>query len=239
MSVMQRVELEPAFVLHVQPWRETSQIVEVFSHSHGRVGMVARGSRRPASVMRGLLNPFCPLRLSWSGRGELATLRDAEPIGLSRRLDSERVMAGFYINELLLRLLERGDSHPLLFARYSALVGELAGHAPCEPLLRNFELQLLEELGYALNLQCDAVRNEALVPEQWYEFRLDQGAVPVDRESTDSLCFRGADLLSIGNGSFAAEDSLKAAKRLLRAALNFHLGQRVLQTRRVAAAMKR
>lgn len=239
MSSPGRVELEPAFVLHVRPWRETSQIAEVFSHAHGRMGLVARGARRPKSALRGLLNPFQRLRLSWSGRGELATLRDAELIGPVNQLANDRVMVAFYVNELMLRLLERADPHPLLFARYSAFLSALAIENEYEALLRYFELELLQELGYALNLQTDAYSDDALRPQQLYEFRVDQGAFAVTSTQQGAICFTGAELLAIGSGEFSTPAELLAAKRLLRAALNFHLGQRGLQTRRVAAAMKR
>jgi len=155
------VNLEPSYVLHARSYRETSLLLEVFSHQHGRLGMVARGARRPKSVFRGLLDPFQPLRLSWSGRGELQTLRDAELAGTAVSLKGDRVLAGFYLNELLIKFMQRDDPHPQLFALYTQTIADLAGDA-VEPVLRRFELGLLRESGYALNLEADASTDEPL-----------------------------------------------------------------------------
>jgi DNA repair protein RecO (recombination protein O) len=234
-----RVDLNPAYVLHARAYRETSQILEVFTADHGRVGLIARGARRPKSSFRGLLNPFQPLRLSWSGRGELATLRAADLGGIAPDLSGDRVMAGFYVNELLMKLLGRSDPHPELFAHYISLIAGIGRGELLEPLLRRFELRLLGELGYELNLDEDSVTHQPLQPDQSYEFRVEEGAVPVSTGGPAGLVFSGATLLAIGRMEFADENHLRDAKRLLRSVLNHHLGDRGLQTRRVAAAMKR
>jgi DNA repair protein RecO (recombination protein O) len=234
-----RVDLNPAYVLHARAYRETSQILEVFSADYGRVGLVARGARRPKSSLRGLLNPFQPLRLSWSGRGELATLREADLGGVAADLTGDRLMAGFYVNELLMRLLGRSDPHPELFAHYISLVAGIGRGEMLEPLLRRFELQLLSELGYALNLEKDAVNHEPLVPDQSYEFRAEEGPVPISGNTSVGGVFSGSTLLAIGRMEFEDEGHLRNAKLLLRSVLNYHLGDRGLNTRRVAAAMKR
>jgi DNA repair protein RecO (recombination protein O) len=234
-----RVDLEPAYILHTRAYRETSQIIEVFTGAYGRLALVAKGARRPKSPLRGLLNPFQPMKLSWSGRGEMPTLREADTAGPLSELDSSAVMSGFYVNELLLKLLERSDPHPDLFAHYAALLADLLRHQPVEPLLRKFELHMLHEIGYALNLERDAVAHEPLNPEQNYEFVIELGAMPVKGNATGEAIFSGDSLLAIGRTDFAKEDDLRNAKRLLRAALNYHLGNRSLHTRRVASAMKR
>jgi DNA repair protein RecO (recombination protein O) len=237
-SAPDRVDLEPAYVLHGRAYRETSQLIEVFTSAHGRVGIVARGSRRPKSPFRGLLDPFQPLRISWSGRGELATLRHAELSAADFPPTGQNVMAGFYANELLLKLLERRDPHPDLFIHYINLVSELRTGNELERSLRDFELNLLNEIGYGLNFSVDAITQEALVPDAKYEFRVDQGAIPAAGHSEGSV-YTGSVLLAIGNRDFVGEETLRAAKTLLRAVLNFHIGDRGLQTRKVAAAMKR
>ena len=234
-----RIELNPAYVLHSRAYRETSQILEVFTADHGRVGLVARGARRPKSLLRGLLNPFQPLRLSWSGKGELATLREADLGGVAANLVGDRLMAGFYVNELLMKLLGRNDPHPELFAHYISLIAALGRDEPLEPLLRRFELQLLYELGYALNLENDVVTHKPLQPDEHYEFRVEDGPVPAAAANSEGVVFPGASLLAIGRMEFDNENYLRDAKRLLRTVLNYHLGGRGLQTRRVAAAMKR
>ena len=240
MSQSTRVELEPAYVLHGRGYRETSQILELFTQSHGRVGVVARGSRRPKSALRGLLNPFQPLRASWAGRGELATLTQAELAGVALPLGSEVVMAGFYVNELLLKLVGRNDPYPDLFAHYVTLVAALAqGADELESLLRRFELQLLHEIGYAPDLLCDAIERAPLDPDALYEFSAEEGALPAGTSGGGRSQYRGEVLLAIGRLDFTAVETQRAAKQLLRNVLNFHLGDRGLQTRRVASAMKR
>jgi DNA repair protein RecO (recombination protein O) len=244
MSNTVRVELEPAYILHTRSYRETSQIIEVFTPGFGRTGLVAKGARRPKSPFRGILNPFQPLRVSWSGRGELATLRQAETVSAVGVMPDSSVMAGFYVNELLLKLLHRHDPHPDLFAHYSSLIGKLAegeqqDAASVEKALRKFELELLQEIGYALNLKRDALQHKPLCAEQLYEFRIDQGAVPVDAGGMDGLYFTGAELLLIGRLQLDDKDALRKAKRLLRYVLDYYIGDKGLQTRRIAAAMKR
>jgi DNA repair protein RecO (recombination protein O) len=240
MGIPTRVDLEPAYVLHARLYRESSQLLEVFTAQHGRVGIIARGARRPKSAFRGLLDPFQPLRMSWSGRGELTTLTHAEAGGVLNALTGQSVMAGFYANELLLKLLERRDPHPDLFLHYGSLIQSLGSRAGLEESLRCFELQLLEELGYGLNLATEAGSDAALAAEHLYEF---DPAAGVTRSAAagdeSSAVYPGHVLLAIGRMEFEDGVVLRAAKRLLRTALNFHLGERGLQTRRVAAAMKR
>lgn len=239
MSVAARVDLEPAYVMHARGYRETSLLLEVFTQQHGRVGLVARGARRPRSAFRGILNPFQPLRLSWSGRGELLTLRDAETAGAALTLTGDAVLSGFYLNELMLRFLQRNDPHPDLFALYAGALADLAFTAATEPVLRVFEMELLAESGYALNLHTDAEEHAPLTPEREYEFIPDRGAVPVVAASGDNPRFSGAELLAIGRRDYGDAAVRKSARRLFRHVINFHLGERGLQTRRVAAAMKR
>jgi DNA repair protein RecO (recombination protein O) len=239
MSNPAKVDLQPAFVLHSRAYRETSELLEVFTANYGRVGLVARGARRPKSPLRGGLNPFQPLRVSWSGRGELQTLRAVEATDTARELTSDRIMAGFYVNELLMKLLHRHDAHPELFMHYGSVIAQLGIGEGVEALLRSFELELLREIGYALNLERDSISNEPLREAQQYEFRVEQGAVIADHPHEDTFCFSGGELLAIGRREFDDPVVLKRAKYLLRAALNYHLGERGLESRRVAAAMKR
>jgi recombinational DNA repair protein (RecF pathway) len=141
---------QPAFVLHTYPYRETSVIVEAFTAEYGRVAVVARGARRPRSDLRGVLQAFQPLLLSWSGQAELKTLVKAEWRGGLPRIGGSALLCGFYLNELLLKLLAREDPHPRVYASYEAALAELAAGSEEAPVLRRFELLLLAELGYAL-----------------------------------------------------------------------------------------
>jgi DNA repair protein RecO (recombination protein O) len=135
--------------------------------------------------------------------------------------------------------LHRDDAHPDLFMHYGSLIARLANDDPIEPLLRGFELDLLREIGYALNLEYDSLSHEPLQASQLYEYHIGQGATPVESEKQDGLYFTGADLLAIGRLELDDGDMRKRAKRLLRNALNYHLDETGLQTRRIAAAMKR
>ena len=231
-------DLEDAFVLHARPYQETSQILEVLSAGHGRVGLVARGARRPTSRWRSVLQPFLPLRLSWAGRGALYTLRGAEAASFAQALDGVALMGAFYLNELVLNFVRRGDPHPGLFIAYSHALAELRTGGDPEPALRRFELQLLAEVGYGLNLDHDVLNDVPLDPAGLYEYRLEQGPVPVAGGGT-ALALTGAELLAIGRGELSSPECLQAAKRLLRAVLAHHLDGRTLKTRAVMASMRR
>ncbi len=237
MSTATRVELEPAWVLHTRQYRETSVMLEAFTPTAGRIGLVARGARRPKSPLRALLRPFEPLVLSWSGRGDLATLQQAERIGSGVVLTGAGLAAGFYVNELLIRLLERRDAHPVLFAAYSALLEELTSSERIEPALRQFEMRLLEELGVGLSLTLSAIDGSAVEPEQWYEYHLERGVVPVAGPDDTAMVFKGSVLTAVQSHDWTVPDALRSAKRLLRYTIDYYLDGRELKTRRVYAAM--
>ena len=151
-----RADNEPGYVLHTYPYKETSLIVEAFSRRHGRIALLARGARRPRSAMRGVLLSFHPLRLGWSGSTELGTLMSAEWSGALHHLAGRGLMCGFYLNELLLRLLPRDDAHEALFDVYADALSRLAGAMDFAAILRGFEKRMLAELGYAPLLEQDA-----------------------------------------------------------------------------------
>ncbi len=239
MNSLTRADLEPAYILHARAYRETSQLLEVFTAGFGRIGVIANGARRPKSAFRGYLNPFQPLRLSWSGRGDLMRLSAIESIAPPATLDGDRVMAGFYANELLLRLLHRGDPHADLFAHYAALIAGLFDSEDTEHLLRCFEIQLLREIGYELDFQSDCVGHMPLEPDRLYQFQVERGLIPVDDGVADAFVYPGAQLQAIARLDFSNLQTRRSAKQLLRSVLNFHLGGRPLRTREIAAAMKR
>src|SRR4051812_36280755 len=124
----QRGSAEAAYVLHAQAWRETSLLLDVFTEPQGRMLMVARGARRPRSALRGILLAFHPLALGWFGKGEVRTLTRAEWLGGQAFLRGEALLCGYYLNELLLRLLPREDPHERLFARYQEALAALASN---------------------------------------------------------------------------------------------------------------
>src|SRR5512141_36397 len=154
--------MDRGYVLHTYPYRETSLILQVWTEKHGRLGLVAKGARRPKSASRAVLVPFQPLTLDWFGRGELRTLKTAEPTAPATPLAGQSLLSAFYLNELLLKLTTRDDPHEGLFAAYDdainglRLISRQARQDRVEPVLRRFELRLLQELGYALELTREA-----------------------------------------------------------------------------------
>lgn len=239
MSATERIDLEPAFVLHGMAYRETSEILDLLTPQHGRIGVIARGMRRSRSAMRSLLQPFQPLTVSWSGRGQLLTLRGVESCGAAAALAGLALMSAFYMNELLMHFLHRGDPHPELFAAYrDALAALGAGHEP-EAVLRRFELQLLAEAGFGLNLVYDAGSGEPVDPSRQYQYVIEHGPLPAGTQTGKALCLSGAALLAIGRGDFTDPEHLQVARSLLRAVLDHHLGGKPLRTREVFAAMRR
>ena len=225
-----RVLLQPAFVLHRRPYRDTSLLLEVFGQDHGRLGLVARGAAGSRSRLRGLLQPFAPLLLSWTGAGELATLAAAEDAGHPIPLPPNRVLAGLYVNELLLRLLPRLDPHLGLFAAYESRLAELAAADGEEPSLRRFEKRLLDELGYGLTLDCEAASGAPIVAEEQYCYVLDRGPLAAS-PSEVGVPISGRGLLALHDGMLNDPAVLREVKRLTRAALAVQLRGRALKTR--------
>ncbi len=225
---------QPAFVLHTFAYRESSLIVEAITAEYGRVAMVARGARRPRSELRGLLQGFQPLLLSWSGQHEMKTLLKAEWRGGLPRVGGSALVCGFYLNELLLKLLPREDPHPRLFAHYEAALGELAAGREQAPVLRNFELGLLTELGYALPLVREADTGSPVDPAARYHYTFDRGPrrAPMATGARFSVV-RGATLLALADGRYVDAETAAEAKRLMRDVLDHYLEQRGVESRRV------
>ena len=239
MSAPSQVQLVPAYILHQRPYRESSALLEVFAESWGRVGLVARGVRSPKSRQRGDLQPFRPLRLSWTGRGELGTLTGVEADGAAVSLRGTALYSAFYLNELLVRLLARQDPHPRLYTQYRASLGQLAQAVDIEPVLRIFEKRLLEELGYGLLLDCDVQHGEAVHPGRYYDYHLESGPVPVEGADAQGFVFSGASLLALAREELTTAAVLQDAKRLIRSALNLYLGNKPLKSRELFTAMKK
>lgn len=223
-----RVQLQPAFVLHRKPYRETSLLVEAFTRDYGRVGLVARGVRRGKSRMAGLLQPFQPLLLSWSGKGELHSLTGAEQGGPPTLFQGRTVISGFYLNELLLRLLQRADPHPQLFADYATAIQALGTRE--DPTLRAFEIALLDALGYGLSLEFD-IHGQPIEADSLYHYRLEEGPVRCASAPAGALLMHGRTLIGLNQQSLETPEVLSEAKRLLRTALAIYLGNRPLASR--------
>lgn len=226
------IDLQPAYVLHTRPFRDTSLLVDFLCLDHGRVRAVARGARRPASRLRGILQPFQPLLVSLVGRGELMTLRGVESSTTALTLGGTRLFSGLYLNELLTRLLGFREPHPALFRLYQQALLQLHEGRPVEAALRRFELELLGELGYGIDLCHEANGGRPLEATGWYMFDPAEGfeAVPGPDDAAARV-FRGRDLLGLHRGELDDEAVRRAAKRLLRQALDVHLGDRPLSSR--------
>lgn len=233
-----RAQQEAAFILHHRPFRDTSQILDVLSREHGKLALVARGSRGPKSRLRGILRPFMPLAMSWVQRSDLGTLTGAELHGAPLRLSGDALLSGYYVNELLLHFLHRHDPQPAIFDIYASAIKALAGTDEVAPCLRQFEIELLRLLGYALNLDFDANSHEPLQAESCYEYRFEQGPVQVAR-AEGPLVFNGELLTAVAERRFSDPDVLRAANRLLREVIGFHLGGKELKSRKVLVDLHR
>ena len=225
----ERVDDEPAFILHTRPWRETSLIVDVFSRHYGRIGLVARGARRQGSSLKARLLSFQPLHLSWFGKGALHTLHGAEWQGGNLSLRGHGLMCGFYLNELLLRLLPEGDAHEILFDHYQSTLENLNRQADVEPILRRFELDLLSELGYAQPLGHSAEGGELLEAAR-YGYEFDTGVIS---PRPGNASYRGRTLLNLAKGDLTDPTTLAEGKLLMRALLAHYLGEKPLATRQL------
>ncbi|WP_024302339.1 DNA repair protein RecO [Pseudogulbenkiania sp. MAI-1] len=227
-----RIDRQPAYVLHAQPYRETSLLLDVLTRDHGRITLVARGARRPRSDLRGVLLPFQPLRLAWFGKNEVRTLHTADWQGGVPQLAGLPLVCGFYLNELLIKLTARDDPHPEAFAVYAEAVRGLAAGGSLSSVLRRFELGLVRALGYAPPFDVDAagrsVEPDAAylcgpeqVPQRWH-------GEPV--QATQQV-IEGRALLAMVGGDFTELSTRRAARSLMRLFLGQLLGAQALATR--------
>jgi len=226
-------DAQPAYILHSYPFRETSLIVEAYTRGHGRVAMVARGARRPKSSLRGILLSFQSLLLSWTGKRELRTLIRAEWQGTYAPLRGQSLICGFYLNELLLKLLPRDDPHERLFTVYEGTLSALGDGVDQSTLLRRFELALLRELGYAVILDRDVERNEPVARERSYVYMVERGPVADRSAPGNGVELSGQTLIDMQSGLFTSAVTQQQSKTLMRALINHHLGSQVLHTRQL------
>lgn len=242
-SSTQRVTLQPAYVLHHRPYRDTSRILELFTRDHGRLTVFARGARggkRAASSLASILQPFHRVLVSYSGRGEAGQLTGAEFDGAFSELPASRSLSGFYLNELLLRLFERHDSHADVFDLYDSTLARLKSPDTDESaMLRIFEKRLLEMLGYGLSLAQEAGTGAAVDAGKVYKYVPERGLSALEGVAEGPMLFDGASLLAL-HEEFLPDLKCKSdARRLLRAALDQYLSGRALRSREVAGALRR
>jgi DNA repair protein RecO (recombination protein O) len=231
-------EDESAYVLHAYAFKETSLVVEIFSRNCGRIGLVARGARRPHSTMRGLLMAFQPLSLSWGGKSELRTLYRAETVTGHVQLSGLSLLCGFYLNELVLKLLPREDAHENLYDAYEYALAQLRGEAPPAWALRRFEKQLLRELGYGLVLDRD-IEGAPIEVERRYTYILEAGPRPLlEAERDVPLELSGSTLLELAADDYRRPGTLQESRALMRYVLGHYLGGQELHTRQLLREMQ-
>lgn len=245
MTSPRHIRLQPAYVLHQRPYRDSGRILEVFTRDHGRLTLFARGvghsnarrSTKSPSLLP-VLQPFNPLLVSWSGRGEAGQLTAAELDGPFVALPPQQLMSGCYLNELLMNLLARHDDHADVFGWYAQTIAALKAEAEVLRPLRLFEKHLLEAIGYGLSLENEAGSGAPIQPADAYLYRLDHGPQRVAGVADGGNVFAGASLLSLAREELADAQSCADARRLLRAALDRCLEGRQLKTREVMLALR-
>ena len=246
---------QSAFIIHSRPYRETSSIVELFTRDFGRVACVAKGlrrSKRGAAVPQ----PFTPLLASWVGRGPLFTLTASEVHSSTRSsngagagataLEGDYLVGGLYMNELIMRLLEPGDTHARLFAGYQETLAALVERAPMSVVLREFEYLLLQECGYAPDFTRCASSGEAIKPDANYRLALDEGFCLVENkghslttaDTDQNRTYSGSAVLAVANGDYSIRAHRRAALHIFRELLHGRLGPRGLISRSLLGASR-
>jgi DNA repair protein RecO (recombination protein O) len=242
MTDPRRVQLQPAYVLHHRPYRDTSRILELFTRDYGRVSVFARGARtarKPGASLIPILQPFNRLLVSWSGRGEAGQLTGAEFDGPVSALPPDRLVSGFYLNELLLKLFARHDGHPDVFTLYATTLQSLKVDESAVRALRLFEKRLLDALGYGLALERDVESGLPVDAHAIYRYRADRGAVRVDGVAEGGGLFSGRTLLALACEDLSDPAVCVEARALLRAALDRCLEGKELRSRQVMQALRK
>lgn len=242
-STYQRIYSQPAYVLHTMAYQNTSLLVDAFTEEFGRIRFVAKGAKRLKSSFSGKLEVFTPLLLSWSGKGDLYTLTDAEFANYQQRtflngqlqLRGSALLSSYYLNELVLRFVTLEDPHPDLFYFYVDALSNLLVKKNIESVLRIFEKFLLQESGYSLILTHDVQTGEDVIAEAMYSYILSETEGPVkaalDISNPDSIRVSGKTLLELDRGVFSDSKTLRQAKMLMRSIIAKHLGGQPLKTR--------
>lgn len=219
---------QPAFVLHQQHYRESSLIIDALTRDLGRISLIAKGVRKTKSKTAGILRPFVALSLSFVGKSDLRTLTDAEMIGLPNELTGLPLYCGFYINELVCNSLHKDDPHTEVFQDYQKCLSQLAQDTQIEAALRVFELGLMDNIGYGVNLGYDVRHEKPIALHKKYLFNKDDGLVE-DPEGQ----FSGLALLAMEQRRFEDPGVLSEAKLLMRIVIDSHLQGKQLKSRSV------
>jgi len=224
---------QPAYILHTRAYRDTSLLLEVYTEELGRIVAIARGVKRSKRPLTGLLQPFIPLSFSAKGRGDIVTMTAVEQRGMPLQLSGQRQVAGLYINELMVRLLERSESAPMLFVTYQNTLLNLQEQS-IEISLRYFERRLIETLGYGVSFDITLADAQPIIESEYYTFIDNQGFIPATiQHSKVSTIFPGNILLKISREEYSCAESLLAAKKLFRQVLQKYLGRKPLMSRQL------
>jgi DNA repair protein RecO (recombination protein O) len=227
-----RIVGQPAFVLHSYPHKETSLIIDLLSRDHGRIALVAKGAKRPHSKLRGVLQTFQPLSVNWTGKAEVRTLVAAEWVGGLLPLEKSALLCGFYLNELLVKLLARDDPHPELFDHYVATLNKLAHDESPPIVLRQFERALLKSSGVATDLTHCTASRAGVEPDRIYVVDPEHGTRPA-RPADVWPRIHGKTLLDMECEDYSDVATQTQSKFLMRFLLAHHLGGVQLNTRQI------
>ncbi|MWP61785.1 DNA repair protein RecO [Gilliamella sp. Pas-s25] len=218
-----------AFILHTRFYTESSLLVDLFVENVGKITVLAKGARRKSSALKGMLQPFTPLIVQYSGQGEVKTLRQVEAMSLALPLVSVFLYSAFYLNELLHRVLVAETEMPTLFDDYLTSLQQLAQQIPAENVLRAFELSLLENLGYHIDYFHCCVTGDDIVKSMHYQYESEKGFISSLLQNNTS--FTGEQVLAFGKRQFDNDSTLKAAKRFTRMALKPYVGSKPFKSR--------
>ena len=223
------------YVLHSRPYRETSLLVDLFSQSFGRFTLVAKGIKRKSSQsQRAILQPFSLLNIEYTGRSDLKTLCQVEPVGLFNRLDGRAMACGYYVNELITRAIQEWQENQALFDHYQQVINALAVGESLTKSLRNFEVALLTELGVAPDWNFD-ISGEPIEPNRDYFFNLEQGFEQVNRSNIIEQShkrFTGAAIIALGTGHYTELEE-KNCQQITQMLLRQIIGQKPLESRKL------
>lgn len=227
-----RVQSQPGFVLHSYPYKETSLIIDVFSRQYGRVALLAKGAKRPHSQLRGVLQTFQPLTFSWSGKSELQTLTAAEWVGGMLPLEKNTLLCGFYLNEIITKLIQRDDPQPLLFDEYVATINKLAHAESASIVLRKFELNLLKTAGVVNDLSFCTKEQAPVCSDILYAVDPEAGTRPAQENET-GIKIHGKTLLDMQAQDYSDINTQQQSKLLTRSLLAHHLHGMTIHTRQI------
>jgi DNA repair protein RecO (recombination protein O) len=230
-STSSKQAAQSVYVLHTYPYKETSLIVELFSRDFGRITTNAKGARRPRSAMRGMLQSFQPMEAGWSGKTDIKTLHGLEWAGGLLMLKGQALICGFYLNELLMRLLPREDPHEDLFTYYQETLLALSKADDYATILRQFELRLLQELGYAVPLLEDE-QHQTIQADKQYQYLPERGACDAHLKH-NGVQIMGQTLIDMSQENYQNQTTKLQSKQIMRQLLAYYLGDKPLHTRQL------